>query len=194
MTSIHATPIGGMPLRRALAENWWLLLLRGIAAVAFGILALTWPGVTVVALAFLFAAYALADGVCALGAAIFGHAGGMAPRWWLATVGVIGILTGIVAFAAPGLTALFLLLVIAAWAIVSGIMEIIGAIQLRKEIEGEWWLIARGVLSIVFGAILFASPASGALALIWIIGFYAILAGGTLIGLAFRLKKFKHAN
>ena len=190
MTSTHAFPAGGLPLLRSLAENWWLLMLRGIAAVAFGILAILWPGITLLALAYLFAAYALVDGVCALAAAIFGHTGGMVPRWWLAVIGVIGILAGLVAYAWPGMTALFLLLIIATWSIIIGVLEIVGALQLRKEIEGEWWLIISGLLSIAFGVILFVQPAPGALALIWIIGIYAILAGGSLIGLAYRLKNF----
>jgi uncharacterized membrane protein HdeD (DUF308 family) len=194
MTSTQAFPVGGLPLLRSLAENWWLLLLRGIAAIAFGILAIFWPGITLLALAYLFAAYALVDGVCALGAAIFGHTGGMVPRWWLAVVGVIGILAGIVAFALPGMTALFLLLLIATWAIIIGVLEIVGAIHLRKEIEGEWWLIISGALSILFGVILFVQPGAGALALIWVIGLYAILAGASLIALAYRLRNFKQRS
>lgn len=195
MTSTHAFHIGGgLPLLQSLARNWWLLFLRGIAAVVFGVLAILWPGMTLLALAYLFAAYALVDGVCALGAAIFGHAGGAVPRWWLAIVGVIDILAGLVAFAWPGMTALFLLLLIATWSIIIGVLEIVGAIQLRKEIEGEWWLIISGLLSIAFGVILFVQPGSGALALIWVIGIYAILAGGSLIGLACRLKHFKQLS
>jgi len=194
MTSTQAFPVGGLPLLRSLAENWWLLMLRGIAAVAFGILAFIWPGITLLALTYLFAAYALMDGVFALGAAIFGHTGGMVPRWWLAVVGIIGILAGLIAFAWPGMTALLLLLLIASWAIVIGALEIVGAIRLRKEIEGEWWLIISGLLSIAFGVILFVQPGSGALALVWVIGIYAILAGGSLIGLAYRLKNLKQSN
>jgi len=194
MTSTQAFPVGGLPLLRSLAENWWLLMLRGIAAVAFGILAFIWPGITLLALTYLFAAYALIDGVFALGAAIFGHTGGMVPRWWLAVVGIIGILAGLIAFAWPGMTALLLLLLIASWAIVIGALEIVGAIRLRKEIEGEWWLIISGLLSIAFGVILFVQPGSGALALVWVIGIYAILAGGSLIGLAYRLKNLKQSN
>jgi uncharacterized membrane protein HdeD (DUF308 family) len=194
MTSTHTFPVGGLPLLRSLAENWWLLLLRGIAAVVFGVLAIIWPGITLLALAYLFAAYALVDGVCALGAAIFGHTGGMVPRWWLAVVGVIGVVAGLLALAWPGLTALFLLLLIASWAIVIGVLEIVGAIHLRKEIEGEWWLIVSGALSIAFGVIMFAQPGAGALALVWVIGIYAILAGASLIALAYRLKNLKQPS
>jgi uncharacterized membrane protein HdeD (DUF308 family) len=194
MTSTHAFPVGGLPLLRSLAENWWLLLLRGIAAVVFGVLAIFWPGITLLALAYLFAAYALVDGVFALGAAVFGHTGNMMPRWWLAIVGVIGIVAGLLAFAWPGLTALLLLLLIASWAIIIGVLEVVGAIYLRKEIEGEWWLIVSGLLSVAFGVILFARPGAGALGLIWVIGIYAILAGGSLIGLAYRLRNLKHPS
>lgn len=194
MTSTSAFPLGELPLLRSLAENWWLLLLRGLAAIGFGILALIWPGHTLVALTFIFAAYALVDGIFAFGAAIFGHSSGMVPRWWLALVGVLGILAGLLAFAWPGMTALVLLLLIASWAIVIGVLEIFGAVQLRKEIKGEWWLIINGCLAILFGVILFIHPGAGALAFVWGIGFYAILAGGSLIGLAFRLRKMKQAT
>jgi len=160
----------------------------------FGVLAIFWPGITLLALAYLFAAYALVDGVFALGAAVFGHTGSMMPRWWLAIVGVIGILAGLMAFAWPGLTALVLLLLIASWAIIIGVLEVVGAIYLRKEIEGEWWLIISGLLSVAFGVILFVRPGAGALGLIWVIGIYAILAGGSLIGLAYRLRNLKQPS
>lgn len=194
MTSTHAFPVGGLPLLRSLAENWWLLLSRGIAAVAFGVLAFIWPGMTLLALTYLYAAYALVDGIFALGAAIFGHGGSMVPRWWLAVIGVIGIIAGLLAFAWPGITALVLLLLIASWAIIIGVLEIVGAIHLRKEIAGEMWLIISGVLSIAFGVILFVQPGAGALALIWVIATYAILTGGSLIALAYRLKNLKHSG
>jgi uncharacterized membrane protein HdeD (DUF308 family) len=190
-TQSHPTPLARLPLLRTLAENWWLLLLRGIASIVFGVLAFLWPGLTLVALIFLWGAYAIADGGIALWAAISGKGGEIAPRWWLAIVGIVGLLAGLVAFVSPGLTALVLLMFIAGWAIVIGVLEIWGAIQLRKEIEGEWWLILSGLLSIAFGALLFARPGPGALALVWVIGAFAILHGCTLIGLAFRLKQFR---
>jgi len=184
-------PLARLPLVRALAENWWLLLLRGVASIIFGVLAFIWPGLTLVALIFLWGAYAIIDGGIALWAAISGRGAEIAPRWWLAIVGVVGLLAGLVAFASPGLTALVLLMFIACWAILIGAMEIWGAVQLRKEIEGEWWLILSGVLSIAFGILLIARPGSGALALVWVIGSFAILHGGMLIALAFRLKQFR---
>jgi uncharacterized membrane protein HdeD (DUF308 family) len=184
-------PLAQLPLVRALAENWWLLLLRGVAAIIFGVLAFIWPGLTLVALIFLWGAYAIVDGGIALWAAISGRGAGIAPRWWLGILGVVGLLAGLVAFASPGLTALVLLMFIAGWAIVIGALEIMGAIQLRKEIEGEWWLVLSGLLSIAFGLLLIARPGSGALALVWLIASFAILHGCTLIALAFRLKHFR---
>ncbi len=186
-------PLARLPLVRALAENWWLLLLRGVASIVFGVLAFIWPGLTLVALIFLWGAYAVVDGGIALWAAITGKAGELAPRWWLIIVGIVGILAGLVAFASPGLTAFFLLMFIAGWAIVVGALEIWGAIQLRKEIEGEWWLILSGLLSIAFGILLVARPGAGALALVWLIGSFAILHGCILIALALRLKQFHSA-
>jgi uncharacterized membrane protein HdeD (DUF308 family) len=186
------SPIAGVALLRALADNWWLLLLRGIAAIAFGILAFMWPVLTLLTLIFLWGAYAVVDGVLALWGAIAGPKGYMGSRLWLAVVGIAGVLAGLLAFAWPGVTALVLLLFIAVWAIIIGVMQIWGAIQLRKEIEGEWLLILSGLLSVAFGVLLLVQPGAGALAVVWIIGWYAILAGCLYIALAFRLKKLKH--
>ena len=191
MSSTDARTIVFRPLLRALAENWWLLLLRGIAAVAFGVLALAWPGVTILTLTLLWGIYALFDGVLALWEAVSGGISEIAPRWWLALVGIAGIGAAIAAFAWPGMTALILLWFIAAWAIVIGVLEIWGAFQLRNEAEGEWLLGLSGVLLIVFGVIAFARPGAGALALIWLIAWFAIVIGAIYIWVAFRLRKFK---
>ena len=193
MANIHAqftpsAPLAGSSLLGALAENWWLFLLRGIAAIIFGILAFFWPGITLLSLTLVWGVYALADGIFALWAAITGRGGDMAPRWWLAIIGIAGVLSGLIAFFFPGMTALVLLIFIASWAIVIGVLQIWGAIQLRKELQGEWLLVLNGLLSIVFGALVMAWPGAGALAVVWIIGWYAILAGCLSIGLAFRLK------
>jgi uncharacterized membrane protein HdeD (DUF308 family) len=197
MTSTHAqpaphAPLAGPTMLHALADNWWLLLLRGIAAIVFGILAFLWPGITLLTLIFLWGAYALVDGVFSLWSAISGKTGAMGSRWWLALVGICGVIAGLLAFVWPGVTALVLLLFIAAWAIVTGVLQVWGAIRLRKEIEGEWLLILGGLLSIAFGLILVAQPGTGALALIWIIGTFAIIEGCIYAALAFRLKKHKH--
>lgn len=180
-------PLGSPLLLHALARNWWLLLLRGIAAIAFGVLAFFWPGLTLVSLILLYGAFALVDGVIAVIAAIRGDA--PAARWWLAIVGLLGIAAGIVTFMWPGMTALVLLFIIAFWAIAVGVAQIIGAIRLRKEIVNEWLLVLSGALSVLFGAAIMSRPGAGALAIVWVIGTYAILAGALYIGLALRLRK-----
>jgi uncharacterized membrane protein HdeD (DUF308 family) len=190
-TSLTAnSPFGGSMLLHALAKNWWLTLLRGICAIVFGVLAFIWPGMTLVTLVLLYGAFALADGVFALAAAIMG--GTPLPRWWLAVVGLLGIAAGIVTFAWPGMTALLLLWFIAGWAIATGVMQIVGAIRLRKEIDNEWWLIAGGVLSVVFGLVLVVQPGAGALALLFGIGAYAVVYGIILVAFAFRLRRHRH--
>jgi uncharacterized membrane protein HdeD (DUF308 family) len=120
MTHVASPPVPGL-LLHALAKNWWLLLLRGICAILFGVLAFVWPGITLLTLVLLYGAFALADGVLALAEAIMG--GAPAPRWWLALVGLLGIVVGILTFAWPGITALVLLLFIAGWAIATGILS-----------------------------------------------------------------------
>jgi uncharacterized membrane protein HdeD (DUF308 family) len=182
-----ASPAPGTPLVQVLARYWWLVLLRGIAAIIFGILAFIWPGITLVTLVLFWGAFVLIDGILALAHAIMG--GGMASRWWLALVGVAGIVAGLLTFVWPGLTALVLLVFIACWAIVIGVFEIYGAIKLRKEIDNEWMLILSGALSVLFGVILLVAPGAGAIGLIWVIAAYAIVFGVLLVGLALRLKK-----
>jgi uncharacterized membrane protein HdeD (DUF308 family) len=177
----------GASLLHALAKNWWLEVLRGVAAIIFGILAFVWPGITLLTLVFLWGAYALVDGVLAIAAAIKG--GNPMPRWWLAIVGIAGIIAGALTFLVPGITALVLLVFIAVWAIVLGVMEIYGAIKLRKEIEGEWFLILNGVLSVVFGILILWRPGIGALTLVWIIGAYAIILGIIYVFFGFKLRK-----
>jgi uncharacterized membrane protein HdeD (DUF308 family) len=181
----------GRPMLHALAKCWWLLLLRGIAAVLFGLLAFIWPGLTLVTLVLLYGAFALVDGVISLIAAFTGSAKPV-PTWWLVVVGLLGIAAGIVTFAWPGITAILLVLFIGAWALVHGIFEIIGAIQLRKEIDNEWMLILGGALSVLFGLIVLIAPGAGALGLIWAIGSYSIVFGILFIALALRLRKHSH--
>src|SRR5579872_1078201 len=180
----------GSAMVHALAKNWWMLLLRGIAAIIFGALALTWPGMTLLTLILFYGAYVLVDGVLAVVAAITG--GALAPRWWLAIVGLLGIAAGLLTFLMPGVTALVLLYFIAGWAIATGVFQIIGAIKLRHEIDNEWFLILGGIVSVLFGGAMFAAPGAGALALVTVIGVYAIVIGGLLVALSFRLKKHAH--
>jgi uncharacterized membrane protein HdeD (DUF308 family) len=141
---------------------------------------------TLLSLILLYGAYAGADGVLALAAAVRG--GTVASRWWLVLVGLLSLGAAVATFLYPGLTALVLLTFIGVWAIARGVFEIVGAIQLRKEIENEWLLVLSGLLSVVFGALVLARPGAGALALVWIIAAYAIALGVLLIGFAFRLR------
>ena len=181
----------GSAMVHALAKNWWMLLLRGIAAIIFGGLALAWPGMTLLTLILFYGAFVLVDGVLAIVAAITG--GTLTPRWWLAIVGLLGIAAGLLTFLLPGVTALVLLYLIAGWAIATGVFQIVGAIRLRKEIDNEWFLILCGIISVLFGIAMFMAPGAGALALIWVIGIYAIIIGVLLVGLSFRLKKHVHS-
>jgi uncharacterized membrane protein HdeD (DUF308 family) len=172
-----------------LAKNWWAVALRGACAVIFGLLAFAWPGVTLGALVLLWGAYAFADGIFAIVSAFSGSSG--EPWWVLALEGVVGLGAAAAAFFYPGLTTLVLLYIIAAWAIVTGVLEIVVAIRLRKEIEGEFWLALAGLASLGFGFLLIARPLGGALAVVWLIGAYAIAFGVMLIALGFRLKGHK---
>jgi uncharacterized membrane protein HdeD (DUF308 family) len=175
------------PMVESLARNWWLLMLRGIASVVFGVLAFVWPGITLFALVLLYGAYALVDGVLAIAAAIKGR--GRAPTGWLVLVGVLGIAAGIVTFLWPAITAFALLVLIGVWSILHGILEVVGAIRLRHEIRGEALLILGGILSIAFGVIVLLQPGAGALALVWLIGAYAIVFGGLFVALSLRLRR-----
>jgi len=159
-----------------------------VAAVIFGILAFAWPGVTLVVLALFFGAYALIDGICALVAAYRGREG-IKPVWPLVLIGLLGVAAGIATFLWPEMTALALLMFIAVWALLIGIAQIAAAIRLRKEIDNEWMLGASGALSVLFGALMIASPGAGALAVAWIIGAYSMAFGLLLIVLSLRLKK-----
>lgn len=166
--------------------SWWALVLRGIAAILFGVLAFVWPAITLTALVFLWGAYALVDGIFALAAGIKTY--GENKRWWVLLLeGLLSIVAGVLAFVIPGITALVLLILIASWAIVTGVFEIAAAIQLRKYITGEWLLALAGVASVLFGLALLFNPLAGALAVVWIIGAYAIVFGVLLIALGLRL-------
>ena len=175
------------PMLDDLARNWWLVLLRGICAIIFGVLTLMWPGLSLLTLVLLYGVFALFDGGLAIGAAIMG--GTASRRWWLALVGVLGIGAGAITLMWPGITGIVLLYFIAGWAIAAGVFEIVGAIRLRKEIEGEWWLIATGVLSVLFGVLILMFPGVGALGIAFAIGWFAIVYGALLVGLSLRLRK-----
>lgn len=172
-----------------LARNWGWVMLRGVAALVFGLLALFNPGITVAALVILFGAYALVDGISTIISAIANRHG--EPHWVALLIGgIVSIAAGVVTFARPGFTALALLYLIAAWAIITGILEIVAAIRLREAIRGEWLLILAGVLSVLFGVLLIVAPGAGALAVVLWIGAYAVVFGIVLIILAFRLRQW----
>jgi len=174
-------------LLQTLAKNWWLLLLRGLVAILFGLLALTWPGISLLILITVYGVYALADGLFALTAA-FRH-GAVAPRWWLIFIGLVGLTAGMLVLSRPIATAIILLTFVGIWCIVRGVLELIGAFQLRREIDDEWTLVVHGIISVIFGGLVLAWPAFGALAVLWGIGVYAIVAGFLLIGFALRLRR-----
>jgi uncharacterized membrane protein HdeD (DUF308 family) len=175
-----------------LAKNWWMVLVQGICAVLFGLLAIFLPGLTIGVLVLLFGAYALVDGVFEILAAIFGPeriamSDMGTPRWVRVLTGILGIVIGIITFAHPDWSARALLLIIAIWAIATGVMEIIFAIQFRREIPNEVWLIISGVASVIFGILVILYPRGGALGVIWVIGIFAIIYGIVLIVASFRL-------
>ncbi len=172
-----------------LARNWWALALRGVFGVLFGLAAFAWPGLTLVVLVLLFGSYIFVDGVFALIAAV--RAAEAHERWWLLVLeGVVGVVGGLVTFLRPDITGLWLLLLIAWWAIITGVLELGAAIRLRKEMRGEWALGLGGVASVVFGLLLLFRPATAALAVVWLIGTYALVFGLLLLVLGFRLRGY----
>jgi uncharacterized membrane protein HdeD (DUF308 family) len=177
-----------------LTRSWSAVTLRGVAALIFGVVALIWPQITLLALVIVFGAYALVDGVLALGTAITGGGTMAGSRGWLAVEGALGVVVGIVAFVWPDITALALLWLIAFWALVTGILEIVAAVRLRREIQGEWMLALSGALSVLFGILLAVWPATGAVAVVFLIGLYAIVFGVALVGLGLRLRRLRRGG
>lgn len=169
------------------ARNWWMVLIRGLAAIIFGVLAFLWPGATILAIGILFGAYALIDGIFAIYATI--RAAGANQRWWPFLIeGIVGILIAAITFYDVRITLFALYLTIAAWAFITGILEIVAAIQMRKVIKNEFWLILGGIASIAFGVLMLWRPLAGALAIIWIIAAYAIVFGVIMVAFSFRLR------
>jgi uncharacterized membrane protein HdeD (DUF308 family) len=164
---------------------WWTLVLRGVVAVLFGLAALFWPGKTLFVLILFFGAYTLVDGIFA----IVGGIMDASRRWLLLIEGVLGVVAGLILLAWPGLGALVLLYVIAIWAVVTGVMEIIAAISLRREIDNEWLMILGGAISVLFGVILAVLPGAGLLSLTWLIGAFALVFGVAFIVLGFKVRR-----
>jgi uncharacterized membrane protein HdeD (DUF308 family) len=172
------------------SKNWWALLLRGVLAVLFGMLAISRPGITLALLVLLFGVYALLDGVFALFAAAAGWSQ-RDDRWLLLLEGVIGLGAGFATLRAPALTTVALLFFIAVWALATGVLKIVAAIRLRKEITGEIWLVLSGIASVVFAFLVMMSPGAGALAMAWLIGWYALVLGVMLIMLSVKLYRLR---
>jgi uncharacterized membrane protein HdeD (DUF308 family) len=169
----------------AITRNWWLILLRGLAAIAFGIVCFVWPAISLLVLVFLWGAYAIIDGVGAM-------VSGARSNWWsMLLVGAVSVLAGLIAFFWPGITALAMLYLIAAWAVVRGVAEIASAIRLRHEIKNEWLLILGGAISILFGVLVALFPGAGVLSVLWIIGVFAIAFGIVAVALSLRLRSLR---
>lgn len=175
-------------LAAALGRNWWLLLLRGLVAIVFALLTWAQPGVSLAALVLVFGIYVLADGLLGVWSAIAKRRDNR--HWWVLLLwGLVGIVVGVMTFIMPGITGLVLLMYIAAWAVITGVLQIVAAIRLRKEIKGEWLMILSGLVSVAFGVLLFLQPGAGALAVAWIIAAYAFIFGVLMVLLAFKVRK-----
>jgi uncharacterized membrane protein HdeD (DUF308 family) len=170
-----------------LTRYWWALIARGVIAVALGVMVWAWPAITVDALIIVFGIYAFADGIFLLVKAIGGWKA-RDDRWLLLFEGLMGIGIGVITFFAPGVTAIGLLFYIAAWSLTTGILEIVGAVRLRKDMEREVLWILTGIVSIVFAVLLMIFPGAGILGLVWLLGVYAIAFGVLLIALGIRFR------
>jgi len=177
-------------LIETLKRHWWVPVIRGIVAIVFGIIAFTHPGLAATTLVLFFGAWVLIDGIFRVVGAI-GHRASD-PDWgWHLVIGLLGIIVGLLTFHAPGITALALVIYIAAWALMIGASEIAIAVKMRREIKGEWFLILMGLASIVFAVLLLWNPIAGAAAVIWLIAWYAVVMGVLAIFFGFRLRSLR---
>jgi uncharacterized membrane protein HdeD (DUF308 family) len=170
----------------ALVDNWWLFALRGAVALLFGIIALFTPMTALAALVLVVGVWAFIDGIHALALAVTGW-----RSWQLVLGGLVGIALGVFTFFRPDVTALGLYAAVAAWSIARGVLEIVVAIELRRKVEGEAWMVIGGIVSILFGVLLVALPAAGVLALAWLLGIYALCFGVVMLVLAGRLYRLR---
>lgn len=179
----------GQGLVTAMSRYWWVFVLRGVLSIVFGIAAFIWPDITLLVLVYLFAAWVLIDGAVSLVAAVTGRDAPVGQnRWLMGLLGGLSIVAAVVAFFWPQITAVVLAILISAWAIVTGVLQIVAAIQLRRQIDNEWLLILAGAASVVFGVLIFLFPLEGLLTIVWLIALYAIVFGILLIGLGLRLR------
>lgn len=175
-------------LSTMLQRSWWVLLVRGLAAIVFGVLTWMQPAASAVALLVIFGAYVLVDGALGVYGAIKNRH--QSSQWWVMLIwGLAGVIVGVLTVINPAITGLVLTIYIGVWAVVTGVMQIIAAMRLRKEIEGEWLLVLSGLLSVVFGGFVLSQPMAGMMAMVWVIATYAVIFGVLMILLAFRVKK-----
>jgi uncharacterized membrane protein HdeD (DUF308 family) len=168
------------------SQHWWVLLLRGIFAIAFGLMAFALPGLTLLTLVLIFGSYAFLDGMMAI------WVGARSKGYSLMLLGLVGVIVGFYTFVSPGITAFALLYLIAVWAMVRGFFEILTAIQLRKVIPNEWAMLVGGIVSVLFGVAIVANPGAGVLAMLWFIGAFAVVFGVLMMLLAFRVRSVPH--
>ncbi|MFZ2059876.1 MAG: HdeD family acid-resistance protein [Candidatus Binatus sp.] len=175
-----------------MARYWWVFLLRGLLAIAFGVIAFTYPGITLAVLVIFFGAYALVDGAFIIGATLanWRH---MENHWLPMLQGILGVFVGVLTFRLPAVTALGLLIYIAAWSLATGALEIVAAIELRKVMKGELWLLLSGICSVIFAFLLMLNPFAAAIGLLWLIAVWAVVFGVLLIGLSFKLLRHSGA-
>jgi uncharacterized membrane protein HdeD (DUF308 family) len=175
-------------IRAHLADPAWMLMLRGAIGILFGVLAIAWPGLTLLVLVTLFAVYALLGGVVSIAGAF--RIRRVESKWWLPLLlGIVSIVAGIYALLAPALTTLVLVLVMGANAIITGALDIALAVRLRKVLRWQWLLVLGGVVSILFGVLVFARPDAGALALVWMVSLYALITGVLLFAQGLRMRR-----
>jgi uncharacterized membrane protein HdeD (DUF308 family) len=186
LRTVRLTEAQESPVSPESSGNWWTLLLRGMAALLFGLFALVWPGITLAVLVIIYGAYALVDGIFTIIAGFRSVDG--RRRALLLAEGIIGVIAGLIALAWPGITAVALLYIISLWAILGGLLRIVTAILLRREIQNEWAMAASGALSVLLGVILGVLPGVGLLSLTWLIGVFALGVGATLIWLSFKVR------
>src|SRR5262245_54304507 len=192
MSFFGSPPDFDLSLSASLARNWWVIAARGVLGLVIGLIAFLFPGPTLLSLVGLFALYLVIDGGFAIAAAV--RAGTAGKRWGFLTFeGIVGIAAGIIAAAMPGLTVLVFVGLLAAWAIVSGFLELRAAYQLAED-HGRWWLAIGGVVSLIFGIVLISAPVFGALVLSWWVGAYATLFGASMLALAYKLRAREHGG
>lgn len=173
-----------------LARNWWLVALRGVAAILFGIMAFIWPGTTLTALVLLLGAYFFIDGIATIAHSV--SARKVTDIWWVMLIqGIASVVFGALTLFWPGLTSVLLISLVAVWSIITGILEIVSAVRMRKIIDNEWMLIISGIFSVLFGVLLMVFPLAGAISIAFIVGTYAIIFGIFTLMFAFRLRKHK---